>query len=467
MKKVNLDKCYYVVDVDIKGFFDNVNHGKLLKQLWTLGIRDKKLICIISKMLKAEISGIGIPDKGTPQGGILSPLLANIVLNELDYWISSQWENMKTKTNYYKNLKNGNKIKYKALRKSKLKEMYIVRYADDFKILCKSHKTALKIYNATKKWLKERLNLEMSEEKSGITNIKKKAVDFLGISLKAEVKRNKYVIQSHVSTKSKKKIKDRLKNVILRLQKKPNIVNVDLYNSTILGIQNYYKIATQVNIDLAEIEYILSKKLKNRVKSIVSKTGIINKVFEKYYHGFKGKKMFIAEKVLFPLSYIKTNPPLLFKQEICNFTEEGRKIIHENIAYVNPKVLKYLMINPEPYKSTLFNDNRLSLYAGQKGLCGITKEVLRVGYMEVHHINPVYMSNKIPDDRYKNLIFVTNIIHDYIHKEYIENNMSCWCMITKLDKDYEYLHNLNDVTLERLNKYRNLAGNSSIIVNSR
>ena len=49
---------HYVVDIDIKGFFDNVNHGKLLKQIWTLGIRDKKIISIISKMLKAEIKDI-------------------------------------------------------------------------------------------------------------------------------------------------------------------------------------------------------------------------------------------------------------------------------------------------------------------------------------------------------------------------------------------------------------------------
>ena len=83
-------KCHYVVDIDIKGFFDNVNHGKLLKQMWTMGIRDKNLISIIGRILKSKIEGIGIPDKGTPQGGIISPLLSNIVLNELDWWLSDQ-----------------------------------------------------------------------------------------------------------------------------------------------------------------------------------------------------------------------------------------------------------------------------------------------------------------------------------------------------------------------------------------
>ena len=93
---INHSKNHFVVDVDIKGFFDNVNHGKLMKQLWTIGIRDKKLLCIISKMLKIEIVGEGISTKGISQGGILSPLLANIVLNELDWWISNQWETKST-----------------------------------------------------------------------------------------------------------------------------------------------------------------------------------------------------------------------------------------------------------------------------------------------------------------------------------------------------------------------------------
>lgn len=89
---INLGRHYYCVDVDIKGFFDNVNHGKLLKQIWGLGIRDKRLISIIGKLLKSEIQGEGIPTKGTPQGGIISPLLSNIVLNELDWMVSDQWK---------------------------------------------------------------------------------------------------------------------------------------------------------------------------------------------------------------------------------------------------------------------------------------------------------------------------------------------------------------------------------------
>ena len=68
----------------------------------------------------------GIPTKGVPQGGILSPLLSNIVLNELDWWISDQWETFKSNHPYKHN---GSKVQ--ALKKSNLKEGYIVRYADD------------------------------------------------------------------------------------------------------------------------------------------------------------------------------------------------------------------------------------------------------------------------------------------------------------------------------------------------
>lgn len=63
-RKIQLHNLHYVIDVDIKGFFDNVDHGKLLKQLWQLGIRDKKLISIISAMLKAEVANIGFPSEG-------------------------------------------------------------------------------------------------------------------------------------------------------------------------------------------------------------------------------------------------------------------------------------------------------------------------------------------------------------------------------------------------------------------
>lgn len=187
MQNMNL---HYVVDVDIKSFFDNVSHGKLLKQMWTMGIQDKKLLCIISAMLKAEVADRF--RKGTPQGGIISPLLSNIVLNELDWWVASQWENIPTRENYIRRIyANGTPDKSKQvyhLRKTALKECYIVRYADDFKIFCRKRSDAVKIFEATKLWLKDRLGLEISPEKSKIVNLKRHYSEFLGFKLKVREK---------------------------------------------------------------------------------------------------------------------------------------------------------------------------------------------------------------------------------------------------------------------------------------
>jgi len=105
--------------VIIKGFFDNVDHSKLIKQIWALGIRDKKLIYLIKRILKAPIrmedGTTVLPQKGTPQGGIISPLLANIVLNELDKWVESQWQDNPVTQKYHVQLNaNGSENKGNA-----------------------------------------------------------------------------------------------------------------------------------------------------------------------------------------------------------------------------------------------------------------------------------------------------------------------------------------------------------------
>ena len=159
-------------------------------------------------MLKAPIQmpngEIIFPTKGTPQGGILSPLLFNIVLNKLDWWISSQWESMPTHTPYITTC--GNKSNrgniYRVLKETRLKEMYIVRYADDFKIFCRKRSDADKVFIAVKQWLKDRLKLEISDEKSKVVNLKKQYSEFLGFKLKAVKKSDKYVVRSHMSDKA-------------------------------------------------------------------------------------------------------------------------------------------------------------------------------------------------------------------------------------------------------------------------
>lgn len=173
-RRLQISNLHYVIEFDIKGFFDEVDHSKLIKQIWAMGIRDKHLIHVLKQVLKAPIrmpdGNTMLPSKGTPQGGIISPLLANIVLNELDRWVESQWENNPIIDKYAQGRnKAGTPIKssgYQAMRNTKLKEMYIVRYADDFRIFCRTKTDAEKTLIAVTQWLQKRLRLQVSPEKN-------------------------------------------------------------------------------------------------------------------------------------------------------------------------------------------------------------------------------------------------------------------------------------------------------------
>lgn len=439
MYLINQNQLHYVVDVDIKGFFDNVNHGKLLKQIWTMGIQDKNLICIIGKMLKAEIDKEGIPTKGTPQGGILSPLLANIVLNELDWWIYSQWEGMKTKHPYKANI-----TKFRALReKSNLKECFIVRYADDFKIFCRDYAMAQKMYIATKKWLKERLGLDVSPEKSKVLNLRKNYSEFLGFKLKATRKGNKYVCKSHMSDKAKEKAIKAVKTGVMQLVNESTSKQVDKYNSAILGMHQYYSIASHVNKDFCEISYKTIRTIKNRLRLIVSRQITKrSKAFEKYYGNYKLKPRCIQGIPMFPVYGVTAKTPLNFSQDICNFTPQGREKIHNNLKTANVMIVRYLMNNPVEGQSMEYNDNRISLYVGQKGLCAITKRPLEIGEMECHHKTPKEQGG---NDEYKNLIFVLKDVHKLIHATTVEVINK---YLIKLQLDENGLKNLNNLRLK-------------------
>ena len=451
MYLANKAKLEYVVDIDIKGFFDNVNHSKLLKQMWSMRIQDKNLICIIGKMLKAPIEGIGVPNKGTPQGGILSPLLSNIVLNELDWWIADQWESFETNHNYDRIDSRNNTIikshKYRALRKSKMKEIYIVRYADDFKIFCKNYEMAKKIYIATKNWLSERLQLEISTEKSKIVNLNKNYSEFLGFRMKLMKKNKGKVNKSRMSEKSIKKVKEKIKEKIDGLNENTSISD-NKYNATILGVHNYYKVATHVNRDFRKINHQVSKNLFNQTKNIKTKISKYSQSFMKFYGNYNGKFIGIQGIALYPIYGVTTKTIYNFKQETCNYTEKGRELIHQNLKKISWRDLQYLMENPKVNESIEYNDNRISLYVGQNGLCAITKEPLDIENMDCHHKIPKYLGGT---DEYQNLILVTREVHILIHA-------------TREETINKILQNLKigQTGIKKINKLRKLVGNNEI-----
>lgn len=450
--------CYYVIDIDIHGFFDNVNHGKLLKQMWALGIRDKKLLSIISAMLKAEVAGIGFPEKGTPQGGIISPLLSNIVLNELDWWVASQWEEMPTKRNYVHRIyANGTPDKSNTIRAlriyTKLKECYLVRYADDFKIFCKKHSDAVKLFEATKQWLWERLGLEISPEKSKIVNVKRHYSEFLGFKLKVREKGKKpdgskrYVIEAHVRDKALKKIWARSKEIIGQIRRtydpKMEYRLIQKYNSYLIGIHNYYCIATHVNLDIHEIAFDVKKSLYNRLKHRLQRTGSISNRYIQEKYGRSREVRYLNGHAVVPIAYVQHRVPMDRKIRVNPYTPEGRTEIHKNLAGLNLAVMNHLMNTPAGQQSVEYNDNRIALYVAQKGKCAVSGIALDANQVDCHHKKPLSLGG---DDSYQNLIIVSDAVHVLIHS-------SSERTIKKYLNDLQ----LNSKQLAKLNNLRKLA----------
>lgn len=170
----------WIVEGDISKFFDNVNHTVLLKRLFGMGIRDKRVLMIIKQMLKAGImEETRVNEIGTPQGGIISPLLANIYLDALDHFVAREWEDKETRHPY-----KGNPHKYRALKTTNFKPAFFIRYADDWVLVTDTREHAEKWRAKISKFLNETLKLELSEGKTLITNVRKRTVTFLGFDIK-------------------------------------------------------------------------------------------------------------------------------------------------------------------------------------------------------------------------------------------------------------------------------------------
>ncbi|MGM9963251.1 MAG: group II intron reverse transcriptase/maturase [Holdemanella porci] len=425
-KMAQMYKLHYVVDVDIKGFFDNVDHAKLLKQLWSLGIQDRRVLAIISKMLKAEVKlpngTIQKSEKGTPQGGILSPLLANVVLNELDWWIASQWELFPAKDFVEMQRPDGKgsnrSVKYRRLERSRLKKCFIVRYADDFKIFCGNFEEAKRIELAVEDFLLKRLHLETSKEKTSITNLERNYSEFLGFKFKVYQKGNDWRIVSHMSDKAMNRTKENIKEALDRIKKTEGSANtmraINDYNSIVYGVHQYFRIATMISEDVGNISYEIQHKCKSwKLKRRIKRDGGKTPKYIKDEYGASKQLRYINGMAIIPIGYCKHKNPMYKKKSINKYTSEGRQEIHKKLG-VNSSMIQYMLRNPIMNRSIEYNDNRISLYSGQQGKCFVTKAELTMDNMHCHHKIPLHKGGT---DEYANLVLVTEDVHVLIHAE--------------------------------------------------
>lgn len=190
-----------VLDADIKGFFDNIPFKVIMKAV-SDEVADGNILRLIEKFLRSGVMEDGVfkpTTIGTPQGGVISPLLANAVLNHMDWQLQEQGYRF-------------------------------VRYADDFVVVCKSKSQAKECRKFVERLLVNDLGLELSQEKTVITTYGK-GYDFLGFKLSSRSRR--------MRLKSAKKFKDKIRELTVRKQNLDEWVIVRL-NRVIRGTANYF-----------------------------------------------------------------------------------------------------------------------------------------------------------------------------------------------------------------------------------
>ena len=465
-QRIQRGHLHYVIELDIKDFFDSVDHQKLLRQVWSLGIRDEvlksKLKRILNTPVKLQDGTLFYPKKGIPQGGTLSPLLANIVLNELDHWVESNWE-WNPITQKYAHRVRFNRVEdhsagYVAMRKTRLKEMYIVRYADDFRILCRSKNDAERAKTAIVQWIADRLKLEVSAEKTRIINVKKKYMLFLGFKIKVHKKGNKEVVKSHVSNRQLRRIHKELAYQAARIarpnQRNGELREISMYNTKVMGIQQYYDVATEVSQDFHRVNrslmIVFTNRLKSRRGNRLLRSGRKLSKAEQEKYGKSKMLRYVAgtKEPIYPIGFVKHRKPMNKKRSVCSYTQEGRRAIHSDTS-VNTGLLWKLMQQPLHGRSIEYVDNRIALFSVQHGKCAVTGyEFISTDEIHCHHIVPKEQGGT---DQYSNLVLVYDKVHKLIHAK-ADETVNMYRSLCKLDAKQ----------IAKLNKLRQLAGNDRI-----
>jgi group II intron reverse transcriptase/maturase len=197
-------RYYYVIEGDIRSYFDNVHHRKLLSIL-KKRIADKDIIDLIWKFLKAGVMEDGLfarTETGVPQGGVISPLLANVYLNEFDKWAEEKWhldQNAQRRRRY-----------------AGLGNYRLIRYADDFVILSNDRIEGVRqAKQEVRDFLANDLYLELSEEKTFITHVNE-GFDFLGFHIQRCKPEGRWVVHLRPKDKAKERVKRKIKDLTSR-----------------------------------------------------------------------------------------------------------------------------------------------------------------------------------------------------------------------------------------------------------
>lgn len=397
----------YSVDLDIEGFFDNVDHGKLRRQLWSIGIRDEFLLKWISKKLKGTVvepdGTVRKVTKGTPQGGIISPLLANVVLNEFDYWLASQWCD-------YKNDKKkpSGKQNYEKYKKSKLKRIFFVRYADDVKIVTDNYTSAIKIRYACIDWLNKRLKLQCNKDKTVIRNINKGRSDYLGVSL---VGNDRGYMSTKMSKKSVNKCVNTLRIALNEIKEKQNRESIISYNRKIMGMHNYYCMCTRISKDFAKIYWRVRRLYLNAFERFCKRTNGYPKFYKDVGVGYAGytSELYVYKNLPiinpYTVRWVKSKSGQLKKsiKENPYIKIEDMTLQYNINALLNSKILN---------RSEVYIVNRAIRYGNVQGKCELTGKKLSVSDVNCHHKIPV---EKGGNDEYDNLMIIHKDAHKIIH----------------------------------------------------
>lgn len=214
----------WVVDIDLEKFFDKINHDRLMQRLGK-GIGDKRLLRLINSYLKAGLMSEGMVEQrtsGTPQGGPLSPLLSNIVLDELD----------------------------KELEK---RGHAFCRYADDCNIYVKSKKAGERVMASLINFIEQKLKLKVNRKKSGVRHCSE--VKFLGYTL---------LTGGHirVADKSITRLKDKVREITKRNRGVCFTQVIKELNQIIIGWTNYFSLANKWLSTLRDIDGWIRRKLR-------------------------------------------------------------------------------------------------------------------------------------------------------------------------------------------------------------